>query len=165
MKNSPCFWEPMLQGHLINYNSLPKIDFYSYERTRARDGYEYIIIVPDDPVFEAWGDTIKAWRKLQGISCEVYTLTEIGGATSADIENFLNDAYDTWDPAPAAFLLLSDYPSSGEIYGITSPVWDGYCVSDNIYADVDDDVCGKHVRIYRWGYQSFSVLYGLSHFI
>jgi hypothetical protein len=130
------FWEQILQGHLLNYNSLPKIDFYAPERTQMRDGFEYIIIVPDDPVFEAWGDTIKTWRKLQGISCEVFTLTEVGGSSSAAIESFLNDAYTTWDPAPAAFLILSDYPSSGDLYGITSPLY-GSCVSDNIYADVD----------------------------
>ena len=67
------FWEPILQGNLLNYNSLRKIDFYAPERTQQRDGFEYIIIVPDDAVFEAWADTIKAWRKLQGISCEVFT--------------------------------------------------------------------------------------------
>jgi len=133
------FWEPILQGHLLNYNSLPKIDFYAPERISARAGYEYIIIVPDDPVFEAWGDTIKAWRKLQGISTEVFTLTEVGGSSATDIENFLNNAYNTWDPAPVAFLLLSDYPESGDVYGITSPVWNSYCVSDHIYADVDGD--------------------------
>ena len=132
------FWEPILQSHLLNYNSLPHVDFYAPERIQARDGYEYIIIVPDDPVFEAWGDTIKAWRKLQGISCEVFTLTEVGGSSATDIENFLNNAYTTWDPAPVAFLLLSDYPSSGDLYGITSPTY-SYCVSDNIYADVNSD--------------------------
>jgi hypothetical protein len=36
-------------------------------------------------------------------------------------------------------LLLSDYQSSGLSYGITSPLWDNYCVSDNIYADVDNN--------------------------
>ena len=132
------FWETLLQGHLLNYGSLPKIDYYAPERIQSRDGYEYIIIVPDDPVFEAWGDTIKAWRKLQGISCEVFTLTEVGGSSAGAIENFLNDAYNTWDPAPVAFLLLSDYPSSGDLYGITSPTY-SYCVSDNIYADVNGD--------------------------
>ncbi|MCK4233664.1 hypothetical protein KAX75_04495, partial [candidate division WOR-3 bacterium] len=108
----------------------------------ARDGYEYIIIVPDDAVFEAWGDTIKVWRKLQGISCDVFTLTEVGGSSAFEIESFLNDAYNRWDPAPVAFLLLSDYPSSGDLYGITSPDYsysDYICVSDNIYADVDED--------------------------
>lgn len=133
------FWEPILQSHLLNYNALPRIDFYAPQRNGASNGYEYIIIVPDDAVFEAWGDTIKAWRKLQGISCDVFTLTEVGGSSASAIENFLNNAYNTWDPAPVAFLLLSDYPSSGRSYGITSPVWNGYCVSDNIYADVDGD--------------------------
>ncbi|MCK4585483.1 hypothetical protein KAU13_08715, partial [candidate division WOR-3 bacterium] len=137
------FWEPILQGHLLNYNTLPKIDFYSPERIMSRYGYEYIIIVPDDPAyFEAWGDTIKAWRKLQGISCDVFTLTEVGGSSASAIESFLDNAYDKWDPAPVAFLLLSDYNPSGDVYGITSPTY-SYppysCVSDNIYADVDGD--------------------------
>jgi hypothetical protein len=126
----------------LNYGSLPEIDFYSAERLNQRDGWEYIIIVPDDPVFEAWGDTIKAWRKLQGITSEVFTLTEVGGNTTTAIENFLNNAYNTWNPAPVAFLLLSDYQSSGDLYGITSPVWSGSggsCVSDNVYADVGGD--------------------------
>ena len=130
------FWESTLQGHLLNYVSLPEIDFYAPERISDQSGYEYIIIVPDDAVFEAWADTIKSWRKLQGISCEVFTLTEVGGSTSGAIESFLNNAYNTWNPAPAGFLLLSDYPTSGDAYGITSPMWAGYCVSDNIYADV-----------------------------
>ncbi len=136
------FWEPILQGHLLNYNSLPEIDFYAPERTSGRYGYEYIIIVPDDAVFEAWADTIKAWRKLQGISCEVFTLTEVGGSSASEIKNFLHNAYNTWDPAPVAFLLLSDYPISGDDYGITSPVWTGTggsCVSENIYADATLD--------------------------
>ena len=136
------FWEPILQSHLLNYNSLPHVDFYAPERIQARDGYEYIIIVPDDALFEAWADTIKVWRKLQGISCEVYTLTEIGGSSASAIESFLDDAYNTWDPAPAAFLILSDYPSSGDLYGITSPTYSyfGYtCVTDNKYADVNGD--------------------------
>jgi hypothetical protein len=133
------FWEPILQSHILNYASLPKIDFYAPERIQDQSGFEYIIIVPDDAVFEQWGDTIKAWRKLQGISCDVFTLTEIGGSTWQAIENFLNNAYNTWNPAPVAFLILSDYPSSGDVYGVTSPTWNSYCVSDNIYADVNGD--------------------------
>ncbi len=137
------FWEPILQNQLLNYASLPEIDFYSADRMNARDGYEYIIIVPDDPVFEAWGDTIKHWRSLQGISSEVFTLTEIGGTDENRIKVFLRDAYNTWNPAPVAFLLLSDYPSSGmRTYGITSKSLDhpysGTYVSDNWYADVEE---------------------------
>jgi hypothetical protein len=147
------FWEPILQGHLLNYNSLPRIDFYAPERINARAGYEYIIIVPDDATFEAWGDTIKAWRKLQGISCDVFTLTEVGGSDSASIKNFLQNAYTTWDPAPVAFLMLSDYPSSADLYGITSPSfphpYSGRYVSDNWYADFTGDTLPEldHARI------------------
>lgn len=134
------YWETILQGHLLNYSLLPPIDFFAPERITDRDGYEYIIIVPDDSVFIAWGDTIKAWRKLQGISTEVFTLSEIGGSSATDIENFLDNAYNTWNPRPVAFLILSDYPNSGDrIYGVTSPLWNSYCVSDNMYADVNND--------------------------
>jgi hypothetical protein len=137
------FWEPILQGQLLNYNSLPKINFYTPERIMGRNGVEYIIIVPNDPVFEAWADTIKTWRQLQGISCDVYTLSQTG-PDSASIKNFLQNAYDTWDPAPVAFLLLSDYPSSGRTYGITSPRVQRYggsgsFVADNWYADFNGD--------------------------
>jgi hypothetical protein len=134
------FWDPILQNHLLNYSSLPKIDYYTPERINARDGWEYIIIVPDDPIFEAWGDTIKKWRNTQGISTEVFTLTEVGGSTTTAIENFLNNAFNTWNPAPVAFLLLSDYPSTGETYGIPAPIYygtAGTCASDNMYADVN----------------------------
>ncbi|MEO0092398.1 MAG: C25 family cysteine peptidase, partial [candidate division WOR-3 bacterium] len=132
------YWEPILQGHLLNYRSLPQIDFFAPERISARDGYEYIIIVPDDPSFIAWADTIKRWRQLQGISTQVFTLAQIGNTTTA-IENFLNNAYNTWSPRPVGFLLLSDVNPSGDVYGIPSPTWNNYCVSDNIYADVNND--------------------------
>ncbi len=139
------YWEPILQAHLLNYRSLSELDYTDYydrlHRLQAgRDGYEYIIIVPDDPVFIAWADTIKRWRQLQGISTKVVSLSEIGGTTATAIENYLDNAYNTWTPRPIAFLILSDYPNSGEkIYGVTSPMWNNYCVSDNIYADVNGD--------------------------
>jgi len=132
------YWEPILENHLLNYSSLPEIDFDIPREDR--DGYEYIIITPDNPEFIPWADTLKTWRELQGISTGIFTTTDIGGTSSTVIENFLNDAYDNWDPRPVAFLLLGDFPNSGDRDdGITSPTWSGYCVSDNIYADRDGD--------------------------
>ncbi len=143
------FWEPILAQHLVNYASLPAIDLDA--RPRARDGFEYFIICPDVPEFIAWADTLKNWRIEQGISTEVFTLTEVGGETSAAIEAFVNNAYNTWNPAPDAFLLLGDYPATG-VPGITSPVYSATtypCVSDNIYADVNGDHLPEmaHARI------------------
>lgn len=130
------YWEPILAGHLLNYKSLPRKEFSAPVQ---RDGYEYIIITPDDSVFIRWADTIKLWRKLQGITTEIFTLTDIGGSSAQHIETFIDSAYNNWSIPPVAVLLLSDYPSSGDIYGITSPVWNGHCISDNIYADIDND--------------------------
>ncbi len=132
------FWEPILANHLLNYDLLPPVDFDQLRLDRS--GPEYLIITPDDPIFLAWADTIKTWRRLQGIETEIFSTTEIGGETAAAIEGWLDNAYQNWDPAPAAFLILGDYPGTGfRQTGITSPIWNSYCVSDNIYADVNAD--------------------------
>lgn len=134
------YWDPILRGNLLNYSMLPEIDYSRLTNLQTdEDNVEYIIIVPDDPVFIAWADTIKQWRKEQGIITGITTLTEIGGNNATMIENYINNAYNSWDVPPVAFLLLSDYQSSGDIYGITSPMWNSYCVSDNMYADVNGD--------------------------
>ncbi len=130
------YWEPILQANLVNYASLPEVDF---GRPDSGDNeYEYVIIVPDDPLYIAWADSLKEWRTLQGIDTGVFTLTETG-ATYGAIETWVNNAYATWSAPPAAILLLADYVTSGGTTGITSPVYNSYCVSDNIYGDVDGD--------------------------
>ncbi len=134
------YWEPILRDHLLNYESLPAVDFNTPPRGN-REGAEYIIITPTDPGFVQWAETLREWRTLQGVSTEVFTTDETGTTWTA-IEAFLNNAYSTWDPAPVAFLILADYPNSGDggrDVGIVAPIWDGYCASDNIYADVNGD--------------------------
>ncbi len=134
------FWEPILQQNLINYESLPEVDLYRIPINNSEeDNVEYVIIVPDDPEFIAWADTIKQWRKLQGVITGITTLTEIGGNNASMIETYINNAYNTWTIPPVAFMLLSDYQNSGDPYGITSGNWNNYCASDNILADVDSD--------------------------
>ena len=40
------WWDPILSDNILNYESLPTMDYTSNSRTR--DGYEYLIICPDD---------------------------------------------------------------------------------------------------------------------
>ena len=129
------YWEPILAANLINYESLPEASFRA-PNTRDTD-YEYVIICPDDPVYTAWADSIAQFRVDQGIDAGVVTLTETG-ATSAAIESWIDNAYAGPTP-PVAILLLGDYVSNGGTTGITSPIYNSYCVSDNIYGDVDGD--------------------------
>lgn len=133
------YWDPIMADALMNYQSLPQVDYAKRAlSTRSDNGCEYVIIVPDGPEFMQWAEVIREHRIKQGITTEIVTLTEIGGNTAPMIEAFINDMYNNWDPAPAAILLMADYGSS-MTNSITSPLWDNYCVSDNIYADVDND--------------------------
>lgn len=136
-------WEALLANHLINYESLPRFESLPQAQPGGlrgdRDGYEYVIICPDHGDFVAWSDSLAAWRKLQGISSAVFTTTDVGGTSAAAIEGFLNNAYNNWQTPPAAFLIVGDYPGSEVAVGVTSPIWSNYCVSDNIYADVNGD--------------------------
>ncbi len=131
------WWDPMLRDMLLNELMLPEINYRL--KGESRDpGYEYLIIAPPDPVFLAWADSIRIFRTRQGISTVVMTTTEVGGNTTTAIETFINSIMHPttgWDPAPAAILLLGDYGTSGST--IVSPIWNNYCASDNIYADVN----------------------------
>ncbi|MBD3349152.1 MAG: hypothetical protein GF400_08160, partial [Candidatus Eisenbacteria bacterium] len=133
------YWEPILEQHILNYDSLPEIE---QAAKPARDNeYEYVIIVPDDPTYTSWADSLKQWRTLQGIDTGVVTLTETG-STYAEIEAWVDNAYNTWADPPAAVLLLADYASNGGTSGITCQDYSYYyytCVSDNYYSDVDGD--------------------------
>ena len=130
------WFDPILKGALLNKNSLPEIDYSISSSSNSRtEDYEYIIIVPDDPVFISWADSLKQWRIKQGIRTGVVTTTEIGGNTTTAIENYIDNAYNTWDVKPVAVLLIGDYGTSGNT--IVSPIWDSYCASDHIYADVN----------------------------
>lgn len=129
------WFEPMYQQQLLNYNVLPKTEYS--KGNLDEDGYEYLIITPDDPIYTAWADTIKNFRTLQGIKTGIVTTTEIGGNTTTAIENYINNAYNTWTVPPVAVLFMGDYGTSGST--INSPTYDSYCISDNLYADVDGD--------------------------
>jgi len=134
------FWDPILNDNILNSASIPAMNYNSRYASATTDetGFEYLIIVPNDPVFKKWADTIKAFRTEQGILTGIVTLNQIGGNTTSIIENYINNAYNTWDIPPSAILLMADYGSDANTT-ITCPTWDNYCVSDNMYADVDND--------------------------
>jgi hypothetical protein len=133
------WWDPILKNIFLNGESLPAVN-YQHRSDSMTEDFEYIIITPDNPTYLAWADTIKQWRTLQGIRTGIVTLTDIGGNNSTLIQNYIDNAYLNWDIPPVAVLFVGDYSTGGSTgNGIISPVWDGYCVADNIYADVDED--------------------------
>ncbi len=128
------WFDPILRDRLLNIASLPEIEYITKQGSKD-EGFEYVIITPDNPAFIAWADSLKLFRNMQGISTGVYTITEVGGNNVNTIENFINDAYNTWAIPPLAFLIMADHGSTGD--GILAPIWDNFCVSDHIYGDVN----------------------------
>jgi hypothetical protein len=133
------FWDPILEDAVLNHQSIPTVDYSKKAiANRAENGCEYLIIVPDGEDYMNWANEIKSFRIKQGITTEIRTLTDVGGNSAGVIEAFVNNVYNTWDPVPAAILLMGDYGTNQNTQ-IMSPIWDNYCASDNIYADVDND--------------------------
>jgi len=133
------FWDPIITDAVLNFQAIPAVDYSQRAiSNRSSDGCEYLIIVPDGAEFMQYAQQIKSFRIKQGILTEIRTLTEIGGNNAATIESFINNAYNNWDPAPAAILFMADY-GTNQSTNITAPIWDSYCASDNIYVDVNND--------------------------
>jgi len=141
------WWDPILQDNIINFSSLPAVDYnkrlQSYPRSILDTECEYIILTPTGPDYLAWADSVRDFRTQQGIISKVYTVDEVGGNTEAAIEGFIDNAYDTWTIKPVACLILGDYGTDGTkniiSHKFTHP--DGYpaFASDNKYADVNED--------------------------
>ncbi|MBU1356455.1 MAG: T9SS type A sorting domain-containing protein [Candidatus Edwardsbacteria bacterium] len=144
----PMF-ERILQQNIINYSSLEPTKYSEIHEKMAADDpskeagqFEYIIIVPNDPIFIAWADTLKLFRKKQGIKTGIFTTAETGN-TPDSMEAFIDNAYNTWTIKPLAVLMMSDLAPSAKAYGLTSSKLmlhpGGYpqYVSDNVFADIN----------------------------
>jgi hypothetical protein len=130
------WFEPMLKQNLLNYPSLPAVDFNSVPKSRGTDAgeeCEYMIFIPGNkPEFLTWAEKIKDFRIKQGISTGIFDISNYG-STASGIEAKINDAYANWTIKPVAVLMLGDKP--------VMPVrtWNSYCMSDTLYADIDGD--------------------------
>lgn len=138
------YWDGLMSDALLNYSALPAIDYsermnQNLQSFTEDDECEYIIITPTGDDFVRWADSIARFRNEQGILTKVFTVDEVGGNTTTAIESFIDNAYNTWSTPPAACLLLGDYGTDGSA-SIIAPIWNSYCASDNLYADVTGDM-------------------------
>lgn len=129
------WWDPIMSDIFLNYESLPKMDYSKSYQNTDETGCDYLIVTPTNPEFLQWADSIKQFRRLQGIQADIMTVEDCGGNNVNTLESFFNDAYNSWDVVPSAILILGDYGTNSST-SITSPIWNNYCVSDNIWSDV-----------------------------
>ena len=135
------YWDPILAAELMNYDQLPVIDYAARMQQWLRDGAEgaeYLIITPNNDAWAPYAEQLKEFRMKQGILTEVYRLDEMPATSTAQMKTWFHNAYDTWDIAPVAVLLLGDH-NTNMAQGIpaetTSHPYNGSCITDNFYAD------------------------------
>lgn len=141
-RNPEC--DQILSDMLLNREVLPEIDYGERLRKHYESretGCEFIIITPDNEEFIQLADSIKKFRTDQGVPTEIFTVSQCGGNDGTAIRNFIRNAYNNWDMAPAAVLILGDHNTDGT-QGVVSftmnnhPGGDGYnpYISDHAYA-------------------------------
>ena len=97
---------------------------------KSPTGAEYIILTA--PHLAGPAADLAEWKTLQGYDTEVYT-TDDSGTSIAAIKSWVQNAYDTWDPAPEFILFLGDAE-------FISPTYDNPSIgSDLYYVTVDGD--------------------------
>ena len=140
------YWDPIYQHNILNYNSLPKVDYEQRMQTWIKEdaeGAEYIILIPNDEGFRIQAQSLADYRKTHGIMTKVYSLDDIGASNSDDIDEWFTYAYNNWDIAPVAACLLATHgqelwhniPASY----LSHPTEDS-CISDNAYSDMNGDL-------------------------
>jgi len=143
-------WDNILRDLVINGDQLSDANYYDFlnEAIRNREeGCEYLIVIPDDPAFLAWADTLRRFRNRQGILTKVVTVTECGGNEPETIRNYILNAYENWTIPPAAVLLFAENHKGDPDFGIKpfifiSPPNVGHTYlypSDNPFADMNGD--------------------------
>lgn len=143
-KYRSVYWDPIYERNILNYNSLPKIDYGKrMQEWLSKDltGAEYIIIIPNDEDFRPQAERLANFRRQQGIITEVYSLSDIGVTSSNELMTWFHNMYNTWDIPAVAACLFGDHEEN-TYYGIPAmdaeSYWDFY-VSDNYYGDINND--------------------------
>jgi hypothetical protein len=108
---SPMF-EDLLDNMVLNYEYSPSqllAPFYDFDEEQGRTGAEYLIITHDN--FYNAIVPLANWKETKGVTTRIVKTSDISAAappTAAEISDYIQDAYDTWSPAPSYVLLVGD---------------------------------------------------------
>jgi hypothetical protein len=96
----PAF-RALYQQYVLNYDwvELPPA-------TPREDGAVYLAMCPNYLLSQA--QTLARWHHEAGLQAKVVTLGQIGGTTYQHVKNYLQYAYDNWDPAPEFVQIVGD---------------------------------------------------------
>ena len=75
---------------------------------KKEEGYDYLIITFDD--FYKAALKLSAWKTRKGLNVKVVNTSQISTPrlTASNVANYIQNAYDNWNPAPTYVVLLGD---------------------------------------------------------
>lgn len=139
------YWDPILSNNILNYDCLAPIDYDARRQEWARNyatGCEYLILTPNNEAFINAAQELADYRTRQGILTDVMSLSETGAYNPDMLKLWIREIYHHWDIPPAAVCIIGNHDNdiTQFVPAVTtySPK-DGTIVSDNPYADVNDD--------------------------
>lgn len=139
------YWDPILRNNILNYECLEPIDYDGrmQQWTQPRTtGCEYLILTPDNDAYYNAGKELADYRNKQGILTKVMRVTETNAYDQLTLRQWFRDIYANWDIPPAAICILGksgdDLQQYVPGYRTLHPK-DNFIISDNPYADVNDD--------------------------
>ena len=142
--NEPIFVEPNYeQKHFYafyenvfnNWPGFIEHTVFEQEIGTKDTGCEYLVITHQNFFDEA--KELADWKHKKGFMAKVVNVSDIGGS-SAQIRQYIQDAYDTWDPKPSYVLLVGDaeYVPTNYIYSAASDLWYATVDGSDYYPDL-----------------------------
>ena len=128
---SPVF-DRFVKGFVLNPGVISGDSLSQEESTGG--GAEFLIITAPD--FLTPANDLHDHKETIGISTIVKTTAETG-TTSSQIKSYIQNAYDTWSPAPSYVLLLGDVEFIPTNYETNHPWHDADTGTDLYYSTVD----------------------------
>ncbi|MCP4213942.1 MAG: hypothetical protein GY765_04755, partial [bacterium] len=122
-------FDKFITGFVLNPKALSPYKQVKTENIEA--GSDMIIITTPGLVTAA--DSLKAHKDGLGISTAVVT-TDTTGTTNTEIKSYIQDAFDTWSPAPTYVILLGDAEHIPTFYESTHPYHNHLSGTDLYYS-------------------------------
>lgn len=119
------------QNVFPNWESFTAQTVLTEDSSRMQDGCDYLLIT--HPNFYHQAKQIGDWRHATGLMTKIVNVTTIG-TTYQQIRNYIQVAYDTWNPRPSYVLLFGDaeFIPTTYVYSAGTDLW-YVCVEGSDY--------------------------------
>ncbi|MCK4659399.1 MAG: immunoglobulin domain-containing protein, partial [Phycisphaerae bacterium] len=125
-------WEALAERLILNYEPVIPSTGGFVRRLSTGDAADYLVIVKDNLYEEVL--PLAEWKHKKGYITRVVRMSAVG-STADDVKSYIQDAYDTWTPAPSYVLLVGD---SGDVPPDYYSDREYSCTTDHPFSCVDN---------------------------